>query len=93
MRNYYNSLNIHRRSDELEKLEGLGEIKNSVDPDYFADVSTVLTQDELHMHYRRLHLQYDAIAVVLARGIPQQDSNSWSKRVVEFSPEPNELPE
>lgn len=93
MRNYYDSLGIHRSSDKLEKLESIAEIKTTVDADYFEDLSAILTQDELHMHYRRLHLQYEAMAAVLDRGIPQQDSNSWSKRVVEFSPQPNELPE
>jgi len=45
------------------------------------------------MHYRRMHLQYDAIAAVISRGTPQKDTNSWNKRIVEFFPEPNELPE
>jgi len=51
----------------------------------------VLTNPIQRAHYRRMHLQYDAMAAVLARGIPQQDSNLWSKRVVEFAPEPHDL--
>lgn len=93
MRNYYDILDIDRSSDELETLEQIAEIKTNLDDEYFDDLKTILCDGEQGMHYRRLHLQYDAIATVLARGIPQNDANSWTKRVVEFIPEPNELPD
>ena len=93
MRNYYEILDIDRSSDELEKLESIAEVKSELDDDYFEDLKSVLSHGEQSMHYRRLHLQYDAIAAVLARGTPQKDTNSWTKRVVEFAPKPNDLPD
>lgn len=93
MRNYYDILDIDRSSDELEKLDRIAQVKPSVDDDYFDDLKTVLSDGEQSMHYRRLHLQYEAMAAVLTRGTPQKDTNAWTKRVVEFAPNPNELPE
>ena len=93
MRNYYSILEIDRSSDELDKLDRIAEVKPSLDEEYFDDLKTVLSDGEQSMHYRRMHLQYDAIAAVISRGTPQKDTNSWNKRIVEFFPEPNELPE
>ena len=93
MRNYFDILEIDRSSDELEKLDRIAEVKSSLEDEYFDDLKTVLSDGEQSMHYKRLHLQYDAMAAVLARGTPQKDTNSWSKRVVEFDPEQNELPD
>jgi len=93
MRNYYEVLGIDRSSEEIEKLNSIDALKPTLDPGYFDDVESVLSDDTFNMHYRRLHLQYEAIAAVLARDVPQQDTNSWSKRVVEFVPTPNDLPE
>ena len=93
MRNYYDILDIDRTSDEIEKLDRIAEVKSSLDDDYFDDLKTVLSDGEQSMHYRRMHLQYDAIAAVISRGTPQNDTNSWHKRIVEFTPEPNELPD
>lgn len=92
MRNYFNLLNIHRSSDELEKLDRIAQVKPTLDVEYFDDLKSVLSDGEQNMHYKRLHLQYDAMAAVLERGISQKDTNFWSKRVVEFSPKPNDLP-
>jgi len=93
MRNYYDVLGISRASSELEKIDGIDALKPTLDPAYSEDMETVLSDAVTDMHYRRLHLQYDAMAAVLNRGAPQHDSNSWSKRLVEFSPEANDLPE
>jgi len=93
MRNYYDRLDAHRSMSDSELRERVELAEASFEPEYFDDVSTVLTDNRLHMHYRRLHLQYDAINTVLERGVPQQDSNAWSKRVVEFVSLKNELPD
>ncbi len=93
MRNYYDALGLHRGSEEVEALQPGTDFSADLEPDYAEDAASVLTDSVQQTHYRRLHLQYDAMAAVLQRGIPQKDTHSWSKRVVEFSPEPNELPD
>jgi len=93
MRNYFDILNTDRFSEDTEKLNRISEVESSLEEDYFVDLKTVLSDREQHMHYKRMHLQYDAISAVLARGTPQKDSNSWSKRVVEFPPAQNKLPD
>lgn len=93
MRNYLDLLGLHRDSDRSEKLARIETTEPELEPEYGSDLTSILVDDTRNMHYRRLHLQYDAMAAALHRGIPQQDSNSWSKRLVEFSPIPNELPD
>lgn len=86
-------MDLHRGSDVDEKFDAVQELAAAVDADFFNDLDSIINDDERGMHYRRLHLQYDAMAAVIARGTPQQDSNSWTKRLVEFSPEPKDLPD
>ncbi len=93
MRNYLDLLGLHRDSDQNAKLARIEALEAELEPDYVSDITSVLCNDTRNTHYRRLHLQYDAMAATLNRGVPQQDSNSWSKRLVEFSPDPNELPD
>jgi len=92
MRNYFAALALHRASPIEDLKASLESEKQSLEADYQEDMRTVLLDVTPLTQYRRLHLQYDAMAAVLGRGIAQQDSNSWEQRVVEFSPEPNELP-
>lgn len=93
MRNYYDIMGLHRGSHANEIVDASQELSATVEADYFNDLDSVINNREMSTHYRRVHLQYDAMAAVLQRGTPQQDSNSWTKRLVEFSPEPNELPD
>lgn len=93
MRNYLDLLGLHRDSDANEKATQIEAAEPDLEPQYGADMTSVLSSSTRGMHYRRLHLQYEAMAATLIRGVPQQDSNSWSKRLVEFEPMPNELPE
>ncbi len=93
MRNYFDIMDLHRDSHSSEVVDASQGLASTVEPDYFHDLDSVMNDEELAMHYRRLHLQYEAMAAVLTRGTPQQDSNSWTERLVEFAPEPNDLPD
>lgn len=93
MRNYLDLLGLHRDSAATEKMTQIEAAESDLEPEYSSDLTSVLSNNARGMHYRRLHLQYEAMAATLIRGVPQQDSNSWSQRLVEFEPTPNELPE
>jgi len=93
MRNYLDLLNIHRSTDPAEKLARVEAAEAELDEEYGADMTSVLTSNTRYMHYQRLHLQYEAMATALSRGISQRDTNSWSKRLVEFEPSAKELPD
>jgi len=93
MRNYLDLLNIHRDTAPAEKIAQVEAAESELDAAYGEDMTSVLTSNTRSMHYRRLHLQYEAMATTLSRGVPQQDSNSWGKRLVEFETMPNELPD
>ena len=95
MRNYFDLLGIHRDTDATEKMTRVeaAEMELELEPDFSADLTSVLSSKTRAMHYRRLHLQYEAMATTLSRRIPQQDTNSWEQRLVEFQPTANELPD
>jgi len=93
MRNYLDLLDIHRETEPTEKMARIEAAESELDDEYGTDMSSVLTSHTRSMHYRRLHLQYEAMATTVSRGVPQQDSNSWGKRLVEFESSPNELPD
>jgi len=92
MRNYFAALKLHRASSPEDIKQRIETEPHSLEPDYYEDMRVVMLDVTPLTQYRRLHLQYDAMAAVLERGIEQKDSNSWTQRVVEFSPEPNDLP-
>ena len=91
MRNYLDLLNIHRDTAPTEKMASIEAAEPELEAEYGNDMTSVLTSNTRSMHYRRLHLQYEAMATTLSRGVPQQDSNAWGKRLVEFETMPNEL--
>lgn len=93
MRNYLELLGIHRKTDATEKMAQIAATESELDDEYSADLTSVLTSNTRYMHYQRLHLQYEAMATTLSRGVSQQDNNSWTQRLVEFESTPNELPD
>lgn len=93
MRNYFAALRIERTQSSLPTLQ---QAIGTLSPDELNDeddLQSVLSNEEQLKHYRRVHLQYDAIAAVLANpALADQknkfiDTHHWDKRVVEFEPE------
>ncbi len=88
MRNYFDALRIERQASP-------GSVSRAIDtlsPEALheeGDLPLILNNEKYAAHYRRLHLQYEAIAATLkSTGIDIDDSgNQWSKRVVEFDVE------
>ncbi len=87
MRNYFEALRLLRQSSSVE-------IRSTVDsftPEYLADeddLSSIMLNDQWREQYRRVHLQYEAIAAAVNSPAMHDSANthSWDKRVVEFTP-------
>lgn len=93
MRNYFTALRLERADSSLV---GVQQAISKLSPEELndeGDLQSVLSNDEQRKHYRRAHLQYDAIAAVLANPTlvdekrKFHDSHNWDKRIVEFEPE------
>jgi hypothetical protein len=85
MRNYLNLLGLRRKSSAAERQIAL----NSLPPeeqDLEEDMRAVLNGETERTHYDRVHLQYEAMAAAQQRmqGQEFQDTNQWSRRLVEF---------
>jgi len=87
MRNYFKVLGLHR----MTKSNDIRQTIETQDPDRLAqedDLHSVLMNDKWCSHYRRAHLQYEAIAAAInhpaLRNI--KHTHNWDKRVVEFDP-------
>jgi len=92
MRNYFDVLRLDRLAHSKYIKNALDEMpaEQLADED---DIVTVLANEQKRAHYRRVHLQYDAIAAVVRNSSEalQNDAHSWEKRVVEFEPERNTI--
>jgi len=94
MRNYYDVLGMDRLtpSTTLKKILGSFSREELADED---DLQAILENDKWRGHYRRMHLQYDAIAAVLTNpavtGSQPDNSHHWDKRTVEFEPVQNTI--
>jgi len=87
MRNYYRILGLER----LTKSSEIRETIQSLDPDQLAeeeDMQSVLLNDKWCSHYRRAHLQYEAIAAAINHPAMRnvEHTHNWDQRVVEFTP-------
>lgn len=92
MRNYYAALGLQSNATTNEIREAIDDLS----PEQLADeddLQSVLLDDQQQMHYRRMHLQYEAIAAVIANPTMSDADNShhWDKRVVEFEPVQNTI--
>jgi len=87
VRNYYKLLGLQRFAKSSD-------IRNTIEtmhPDELAeeeDMSSVLLNDKWCNHYRRTHLQYEAIAATINHPAMRnmEHTHNWDKRVVEFDP-------
>ena len=87
MRNYFAAL----RLDRLMSSAHIKTALQSTPADVLADeddIADILSNETWRSHYRRVHLQYDAIAAVMqnVNNKPETDTHSWQQRVVEFDP-------
>lgn len=93
MRNYFAALGLDRAESSSNRLKQSIESLSADELNDEDDLAVVLSDDEQCKHYRRVHLQYDAIAAALANPAlsdtsnPFIDSHQWEKRVVEFEPD------
>lgn len=88
MRNYFKALGLPR----LTKSSDIRRTIESSDPDQLAqedDLQSILMNDKWCSHYRRAHLQYEAIAAAINHPSLRDINNThnWDKRVVEFYPD------
>ena len=87
MRNYFEALRIPRQSSTVE----ISSTVDSFTPEHLADeddLSSIMLNDQWREQYRRVHLQYEAIAAAVNSPAMRGSANthSWDKRVVEFTP-------
>jgi len=87
MRNYYKVLGLQR----MTKSSDMRQTIEAMDSDQLAqedDLHSVLMNDKWCNHYRRTHLQYEAIAAAISHPAMRNTeyTHNWDKRVVEFDP-------
>lgn len=96
MRNYYDVLGLER----LNTTESIKQTLDTLSPEQLdeeGDLLEILDNDTWHSHYKRVHLQYDAIAAALVNpalfdsDTQSNSSHQWHKRGVEFEPEQNTI--
>jgi len=85
MRNYYKFLGLQRWTKSSEMRQTI----HSLDPDQLReeeDLESVLLNDKWYSHYRRAHLQYEAIAAAINHPALKnmEHTHNWDRRVVEF---------
>ena len=90
MRNYYEVLGIDRLISSSIVEQSVEELtpEELADED---DLEAIMSNDKWRGHYRRVHLQYDAIAAVMenpsvTKSAPV-NTHQWDKRAIEFAPE------
>lgn len=96
MRNYYDVLGINRLTPSASVKQTLlsTPAEHLEDED---DLQSILESDQMQSHYKRVHLQYDAIAAALSNpalinaDTQSERSHQWDKRAVEFEPEQNTI--
>jgi len=92
MRNYFDAL-------ELQRVATAADIKKAIN---LLTPAQLTAEDDLEStmqgqlcleHYRRSHLQYEAIAAAMSNPSMSEADNShqWDKRVVEFEPVQNTI--
>jgi len=92
MRNYYEVLGLHRltkSSDMRRTIESFDPVKLSEED----DLQSVLLNDKWCSHYRRAHLQYEAIAAAIRHPAMRniEHTHNWDRRIVEFDPVPETI--
>jgi len=85
MRNYFQVLGLTR----LTKSSDLRKAIESFDPHRLSeegDLQSVLQNDKWCTHYRRVHLQYEAIAAAIRHPAITnvEHTHNWDQRVIEF---------
>ena len=83
MRNFFSQLRLPASSDNDQVLEALSQL-----PDDEDDIHHVLTNDLTMAHYKRVHLQCTAMAVLLASVKEEEDildKLQWQRRLSEFN--------
>ncbi len=88
MRNFFQTLNLPRVAQSEEISQAI-DMLSDTDQSEEADLIEILESDTKSEQYRRVHLQYDAMATFLAQhGLEEaQDTHLWHKRLVEFESE------
>jgi len=89
VKNHFARAGIAPDTDDETLVRKLAARPPEVDAELAADLTaagTVLAPPERRVHYRRVHLQYQALAVALdALDDPiATDSHRWRERLVEF---------
>ena len=83
MKNFFSYLRLPASSDNEQLLEALSQL-----PDNEDDIHHVFSDDLSMTHYKRVHLQCTAMAVLLA-SIKEEDEildkMQWQKRLSEFN--------
>lgn len=92
MRNYYDVLGLNR----LTSRDSVKETLDATTPEQLNeedDLQAIFEDNKHRSHYKRVHLQYDAIAAALANPAlaGSENSHQWDKRAVEFEPEQNTI--
>lgn len=83
MRNFFSHLRLSSSSDNDQVLEALSQV-----PDDEYDIHHVLSDDLSMVHYKRVHLQCTAMAVLLASVKDEGDiidKTKWQQRLNEFN--------
>ena len=85
MRNYFEALGLNRQSSAPELQQAINNLSADQLRDE-GDIQSVLQNDQWRSQYRRVHLQYEAIAAAMNNQALESADNthSWDKRLVEF---------
>jgi len=90
VRNYFGVLQLDRKASTAHVHQAIEQMPAAELHDQ-DDLQELMSNTKWAEHYRRVHLQYDAIAAVLATGNMETNTHHWDKRVVEFEPEQNTI--
>lgn len=83
MRNFFSYLRLSSSSDKSQVLNALSDVPNNE-----LDIHYVLSDDLSMTHYKRVHLQCSAMAVLLASVKEDDDildKAKWQQRLNEFN--------
>lgn len=85
MRNYFKVLGLERLAKSTNIRHTIDELSSEqlAEED---DLQSVLLNDKWCSHYRRVHLQYEAIAATINHPAMRniEYTHNWDRRVVEF---------
>ena len=92
MRNFYKALGLQR----LSRSAVVQQAVDAISPDQLPeedDMQQVMMNDKWRNHYRRTHLQYEAIAAALDNPAMRdiEHTHNWDRRVVEFEPDQDNI--